>query len=174
MAALLLEGNWTVAAVAEQFQVDAKTVRKQRDRFPAERPDGLQDRSSRPRASPNATPPAKRAEVADLRRRRRWGADHIAAEAGLAASAVQSILRSEGLGRLDRGDRATAKDPIVRYVRDRPGELAHVDVTKLAAIPDKGGHRTRGRGYPGQHTRRRVGYRFIHTSPRRPQPPRVL
>jgi len=35
---LLLEGNWTVAAAAAQFQVDAKTVRKQRDRFLARGP----------------------------------------------------------------------------------------------------------------------------------------
>jgi len=73
-------------------------------------------------------------------------------------------LCSEGLGRLDRGDRATAKDPIVRYVRDRPGKLVHVDVRKLAAVPDGGGHRIRGRGYPGQHARRRVGCRFIQSA----------
>ena len=46
--ALLVDG-WPVAAVAERFQVDPKTVRKWRDRFVAEGPDGLWDRSSRPR-----------------------------------------------------------------------------------------------------------------------------
>jgi len=51
-----------------------------------------------------------------------------------------------------------------RYVRQRPGELVHTDVKKLAAIPDRGGHRTRGRGYPNQHARRRVCCRFIHSA----------
>lgn len=34
----------------------------------------------------------------------------------------------------------------VRYERDRPGELVHVDVKKVARVPDGGGHRARGRG----------------------------
>jgi len=78
----------------------------------------------------------QRAEVLVLRRARRWGAAHIAYETGLAASTVQRILVAHGMGRLDREDRAT--EPVVRE-RDRPGELVHVDVKKLAAIPDGGG-----------------------------------
>lgn len=34
----------------------------------------------------------------------------------------------------------------VRHERDRPGELIHVDVKKVARIPDDGGHRALGRG----------------------------
>ena len=34
----------------------------------------------------------------------------------------------------------------VRYERERPGELLHVDVKKVARIPDGGGHRALGRG----------------------------
>jgi hypothetical protein len=98
--------------------------------------------------------------VIRLRRRYRWGADHIAHETGLAASTVQSILRAEGLGRLDRGDRATTTKAI-RYQRDRPGELVHVDIKKLAAIPDGGGWRHHGRG---QVPRRSVGYRYLHSA----------
>jgi len=45
-------------------------------------------------------------------------------------------LNREGLGSLDRGDRAAAPRPAVRrYQRERPGELMHVDVKKLAGIP---------------------------------------
>lgn len=65
--ALLVDG-WPVAAVAERFQVDPKTVRKWRDRFVAEGPDGLWDRSSRPRTSPGRTPGGVRAAVVELRR----------------------------------------------------------------------------------------------------------
>ena len=36
MVACVLEDGWTIEATAERFQVDAKTVRKWRDRFIAE------------------------------------------------------------------------------------------------------------------------------------------
>ena len=101
-----------------------------------------------------------------MRRKRRWGADHIAFEVGLAASTVQGILNAAGVGRLDRGDRATNTEPIRRYQRETPGELIHVDIKKLAGIPDGGGWRTRGRGYPSEKStkRRRAGYRYIHSA----------
>ena len=52
-----------------------------------------------------------------------------------------------------------------RYERDNPGDLIHVDVKKLAGIPDGGGWRTRGRGYEGEGSvTRRAGYRYIHTA----------
>ena len=122
--------GWSVEATADRFQVDAKTVRKWRDRFRAEGEPGLWDRSSRPHTSPNRTPRARRRECVRLRRKRRWGADHIGHAVGLAPSTVRSILNAEGLGRLDHGDRASDKP--VRYQRDRPGELIHVDIKKLA------------------------------------------
>jgi transposase InsO family protein len=151
---------------AERFQVDAKTVRKWRDRFLAEGLAGLRDRSSRPKRSPNRTPRSHRRRVVRLRKRHRWGADRIGFEVGLAASTVQSILRAAGLGRLDRGDRATAsKLPPQRYQRERPGELVHVDIKKLAAIRDGGGWRMHGRGAAnGTGTHSGVGYRYLHTA----------
>jgi transposase InsO family protein len=103
--------------------------------------------------------------VLHLRNKRRWGADHIAFEVGLAASTVQKILNSAGVGRLDRGDRATRGEPVRRYQRQRPGELIHVDIKKLAGIPDGGGWRTRGRGYQGEGAKARmVGYRYLHSA----------
>jgi len=61
---LLLEGNWTVAAAA-QFQVDAKTVRERRDRFPAE---GAEDRT------PDAATTAHRRAARPVPRPRAWRA----------------------------------------------------------------------------------------------------
>ena len=141
MVACVLDRCWSVAATAERFQVDAKTVRKWRDRFLAEGDAGLWDRSSWPRRSPNRTPEAQRRRVLQLRRKRRWGAAHIGFEVGLAASTVQAILNASGVGRLDQGDRAThtPKLPAQRYQRERPGELIHVDVKKLGGIPSGGG-----------------------------------
>lgn len=166
MVACVLERRWTIEATAERFQVDAKTVRKWRDRFLTEGQGGLQDRSSRPKRSPNRTPAARRKWVIQLRRERRWGADHIAHEVRIAASTVQSILRAEGLGRLDRGDRASGSAPRPqRYERSRPGELIHIDIKKIAAVPTGGGWRAHGRGSGHRNsTRPRPGYRYIHTA----------
>ncbi len=160
MVACVLERGWTIEATAERFQVDAKTVRKWRDRYLAEGPDGLGDRSSRPHRCPTRTRCSLERRVLKLRRQRRWGAAHIGAEVGLAASTVTRILRDAGLGRLDHGDRASAPAPR-RYQRQRPGELIHVDVKKLAAIPDGGGWRAHGRG---GGTRGGAGYRYLHTA----------
>ncbi len=166
MVGCVLEQGWSVTVTAERFQVDAKTVRKWRDRFLAEGVCGLLDRSSRPHHSPNRTRRRLRRRVIRLRKQRRWGADHIGFEVGLAASTVHNILCGAGLGRLDRGDRATNKPPPRRYQRDTPGELIHVDIKKLAGIPDGGGWRTRGRGYYGEKSTRSryAGYRYIHTA----------
>ena len=46
MVGCVLERGWTVTVTTERFQVDAKTVRKWRDRFLAEGDAGLLDRSS--------------------------------------------------------------------------------------------------------------------------------
>lgn len=157
--------GWSVAAAAERFQVDPKTVRKWRDRFLAEGERGLRDRSSRPRRSPNRTPKRTRDQVLELRRARRWGAARIGYEVGLAASTVQAILNRAGMGRLDHGDRATSTRVVQRYQREHPGELIHVDVKKLAGIPPGGGWRTRGRGYEGEGAKTRmVGYRYLHSA----------
>jgi transposase InsO family protein len=167
MVACVIEQGWTIEATAERFQIDAKTVRKWRDRFLAEGQAGLVDRSSRPRRSPTKTRPALERQVLRLRRQRRWGADRIAHHVELAPSTVQRILNDHGVGRLDVGDRATAaaaRGPIQRYEWERPGDMAHVDVKKLAAIPAGGGWRQHGRGNAPTSRRSTVGYRYIHTA----------
>jgi transposase InsO family protein len=164
MVECVLEHHWTIEMTAERFQVDAKTVRKWRDRFCAEGIAGLRDRSSRPRRSPNRTRRSVHRQVLRLRRKRRWGADRIAFEVGIAASTVQRILRAEGCARLDRGDRATDRTPPCRYERDRPGELIHVDVKKLAAIPTGGGWWMHGRGRAPSGEHAYVGYRYLHSA----------
>jgi transposase InsO family protein len=164
MVDCVLVRKWTVEATAERFQVDAKTVRKWRDRFLTEGETGLRDRSSRPYSSPNRTPRAVRRTVIQLRKKRRKGAAWIGHRVGLAASTVQGILNRAGLGRLDRGDRATSRERIRRYQREHPGELIHVDIKKLAAIPDGGGWRMHGRGRDGHGGRSGAGYVYLHSA----------
>ena len=163
MVRLVAEDGWSVTAAAQRFQVDPKTVRKWRGRYEAEGRAGLEDRSSRPRRSPNRTPEPLRRQVIELRRRHRRGAGFIAHQLDMNASTVHKILNSAGMGRLDRGDRSTGPPPApLRYERETPGELVHVDVKKLAAIPDGGGWRVHGRGNAGP--RQRPGWRYIHTA----------
>ncbi len=164
MVDCVLVRGWTVAATAERFQVDAKTVRKWRDRFLAEGEAGLFDRSSRPRSSPNRTPRAVCRRVIRLRKTRRKGAAWIGHQVGLAASTVQAILNRAGLGRLDRGDRATNSEPVRRYQREHPGELIHVDIKKLAAIPPGGGWRMHGRGNDAHGGYSGAGYVYLHSA----------
>jgi transposase len=161
MAVLVVEGGWSVAATAERFQVDPKTVRKWVARSRAEGEPGLEDSSSRPHRSPNRTPRRLRRRVCLLRRRRRWGPARIGAVTGLSAATVRSILCRAGLNRLDCGDGANTAEPAHRYQRERAGELVHIDVKKLAAIPDGGGWRAWG--IPGR-SRLRVGYRYLHSA----------
>ena len=74
-------------------------------------------------------------------------------------STIGDVLRRHGLSRLRDRDRPTGIP--IRYVRERPGELVHVDVKKLGRIPDGGGHRVHGRaGTPRAH----AGYDYVHVA----------
>ena len=67
------------------------------------------------------------------------------------ARTVSRILRRHEVPRLRRCDPMTgeviraSKTTAVRYERDRPGELVHMDVKKIGRIPDGGGWRAHGR-----------------------------
>ena len=75
----------------------------------------------------------------------------LAAETGVPARTRARIVARHSLPRLADIDRVTGevrrRGPVtaVRYERERPGELVHVDVKKVARIPDGGGHRALGR-----------------------------
>ena len=103
MVRCVTDCGWSVTATAERFQVDAKTVRKWRDRWLVDGDEGLRDRSSRPHTSPNRTRRQVRRKVLWLRRKHRWGADHIAFEVGLRRA--PDLLGRRGLVPAPRGQR---------------------------------------------------------------------
>ena len=76
-------------------------------------------------------------------RRHRQGPHRLAFRLGMARSTIYGILRRHHMSRLAHTDRASGV--VVRYQRERPGELVHIDVKKLGRIPDGGGHRAHGR-----------------------------
>src|SRR6266511_1980810 len=104
------------------------------------RGEGLGDRSSRPRRSPRRTAAAVEQAVLRARRELRLGPHPLGWALGLAASTVYAILRRHGCSRLKP---RVPREAVVRYERERPGELLHVDVKKLGRIIAPG-HRVTG------------------------------
>jgi transposase InsO family protein/transposase-like protein len=151
--------NWSVPRAAESMGVSRMTAYKWLRRFDEGGPEALEDRSSRPHDSPLTTPPDVAAAVLGLRHSKRWGPHRIGPAVGLARSTVYAVLRRAGESRLSDGDRSTGVR--IRYVRDHPGELVHIDVKKLGRIPDGGGHAILGN--PAR-VRRGGGWEFMHVS----------
>lgn len=149
-----LADGWPIAAVAAAFGVDARTVRKWRDRHATAGDAGLADRSSRPHHSPTRLAGSVEAEIEALRRRRLSG-PAIARQLGRPVATIGVVLRRRGLGRLEALD---PKPAVIRYQRDRPGELIHIDIKKLGRI-DGIGHRISG-DRRGQ--KRGTGWEFLH------------
>jgi transposase InsO family protein len=63
------------------------------------------------------------------------------------------------VSRLVHADRLTGAP--VRYVRERPGELLHVDVKRLGRVPPGGGHRILGEG---ARNRLGLGHDYLHVA----------
>jgi transposase InsO family protein len=111
---------------------------------------------------PNKTTAEVEARVCELRRAWRRGPHLLAGRLGMSPSTVHAVLVRHGLSRLSRLDRVTGD--IIRYERDHPGELIHVDVKKLGRIPDGGGWRVHGRGAGRPASKRGRGYDYLHVA----------
>jgi transposase InsO family protein len=157
--------GWTQAQVAEAQGVSRSTVAKWCKRFKAEGDGGLCDRSSRPNHTPHALTEDIVGAICRLRRELGAGPHRIAWELSMHASTVYGVLRRAGLSVLARLDRTTRS--VIRYERDRPGELVHLDIKKLARIPTGGGKRMD----PGwkeaktaRHTSQGGGHDYLHVA----------
>jgi transposase InsO family protein len=165
MVRLVIEHGLSIAEAAERFQVSEKTCRKWLSRWLAEGPDGLRDRSSAPKTVANKTPADRVEAIAALRRLRFTGAQ-IAEVFEMALSTVSGLLLELGMGKLGRLGLA----PAVRYERERPGELIHIDVKKLGRIVGGAGKRvTAGKPHYNRtftdkagRRQRTVGWDFVH------------
>ena len=164
--------GWKQAHIAAAMGVSRKCVSTWIKRHAEEGAAGLQDRSSRPHRSPARTASQVEQEVLRLRRLHRRGQDWIGPELGVAARTVGRILRRHMVPRLRDCDPLTgeliraSKATGLRYERDRPGELVHMDVKKLGKIPDGGGWRAHG-GTTSSHQSRTdktpIGYDYVHS-----------
>jgi transposase InsO family protein len=151
--------------------VSRKCVKTWLDRYAAEGEAGLRDRSSRPHRSPRRTSVEVEQQIVALRRRERRGPAWIGAELGVPPRTVSRVLARNGVPRLAVLDPITgevikaSKTTAIRYEKDRPGELVHMDVKKLGRIPDGGGWRAHGRAATNadKHHRPKVGFDYVHS-----------
>ncbi|MGY0540130.1 IS481 family transposase [Nocardioides sp. YJ-D4] len=161
------QAGWKQAHIAAAMGISRKCVRTWIDRYAAEGEPGLVTRSSRPHATPTRTSEEIEQKVLKVRAKQRCGQDVLGPQVGVPPRTVARILRRHGVPYLRECDPMTgeiirsSKQTAVRYERDRPGELVHVDVKKVAKIPDGGGWRAHGRS---EEVRGRgIGYDFIHS-----------
>jgi transposase InsO family protein len=135
---VVVEG-WTLVAAAKAAGVSVRCARKWVSRYREEGERGLADRSSAPGRVWNRTASDRVEAIAKLRRLR-FTAAEIAETLGMALSTVSGILTGLGLGRLGR----LGLEQPVRYERQRPGELVHIDVKRLGRIQGGAGKRVTG------------------------------
>jgi transposase InsO family protein len=117
---------------------------------------GLQDRSSRPHRSPQLTS-SQRSELVLRLRRCRLTAQEIASKLQMPRSTVSAVLKRHGVARLRDLE---PPPPIVRYEHERPGDLLHLDVKRLARIRGVG-HRITG---DRRHRFRGAGWECVHVA----------
>ena len=142
------------------------------DRYAAEGEAGLETRSSRPHTMPTRTSGEIEQKVLPARAEHRCGQDVLGPKVGVPPRTVARILRRHGVpypqecdpmtGEVIRSSKTTA----VRYERERPGELVHMDVKKLGRIPDGGGWRARGETRDSHQSRTDktpIGYDYVHS-----------
>ena len=146
----------TPRSISGAVGVSPASIYKWLRRFKAAGIAGLAGRSSRPRQLRAPTLRAKTDQVEVLRRYRMpmW---KIALQTGLSRSTVARVCKRLGLSRLKALD---PKPAIVRYEKDKPGDMIHIDIKKPGRI-DGVGHRITG-DRTGQSNKRGTGWEYLH------------
>jgi transposase InsO family protein len=156
MVRRIAEHGWKVADAAAAAGLSVRRTYHWLGRYRAGGERMLCDRSSTPARYRAAVPAAHVIEIERLRRQRMTG-PQIARQLAMPRSTIGAVLRRLGLGRLSRLD---PKPPAIRYERQRPGELIHLDTKKLGRI-DGIGHRITGY-HTGVNRNRGIGWDVLH------------
>ena len=116
-------GGWGLAAAAIAAGISERQSCRWLARYRSGGVAALADRSSAPRCCKHRIGTERVGEIEVLRRQRMSG-PAIARQLSMPVSTVGAILRRLGLGKLA----ALAPKPVViRYERERPGELIHLE-----------------------------------------------
>jgi transposase InsO family protein len=156
IVAKVVEQGMTPEQSADCSGVHRSTVYRLLARFADGGWEALKERPSTPRRQPRRLPAEVEAEIVAVRRRTSAGPQVIGAIVDRAASTVGKVLRRAGESRLPKPER----DPVVRYERERPGELVHVDTKRLGCFWAVG-KRILGDGVKRS---RRVGWQHLHVA----------
>ena len=146
--------NQPVSVVASGFGISARTAYKWQKRYREGGVEALSDASSRPMRCRNRLCSQDAEQILDLRKNRLTG-DVISSRMKVSRSSVFRVLKRAGLSRLRSLE---VKEPVIRYAWEKPGQMLHIDVKKLARI-DGIGHRFVGRE---NAKRRRAGWEYLH------------
>ena len=88
LARLIVDQGWPIPRAAERYDVSWRTAKKWADRFRAEGPAGMADRSSRPHRQPNRTPVPVVRRILHLRWKHRLVPVEIGDRLGMPSSTV--------------------------------------------------------------------------------------
>ena len=152
--------GWTITKAADAAGISRQTGSKWLGRFRREGEAGLADRSSAVRHQARAHPASLVEAVCARRLELRAGPHVLAWDVGIPRSTIYAFLRRASLNRLDRLE---PRPPVVRYERERPGELVHLDTKKLGRIPPGGGLPA-DRRESGYHKPGRIGWDLVHVA----------
>ena len=163
--------HWPVAHAAKAMGISRQCAYRWVRRWHVEGEAGLADRSSRPHGSPARTPAAVEQSIVDDRVEHRRGPAWIAGRQPVCPRTVSRVLRRHQLPALALLDPITGEvirastTTAVRYEKDHPGELVHMDVKKIGKMPDGGGWRARGRAATAEHRHKtvKIGYDYVHS-----------
>jgi transposase InsO family protein len=163
--------GWPKAHIAKAMGISRKCVTTWVARYETEGEAGLLDRSSRPHHCASQTSVEVEEAIVVMRRAERRGQDWIGPELGVPARTVSRVLRRHGVPYLRDCDPLTgevikaSKTTAMRYERERPGELVHVDVKKIGKIPVGGGWKAHGRqmGSTAARKKAKIGYDYVHS-----------
>jgi transposase InsO family protein len=146
----------SVGAVARAHGVNRATAYRWWSRYRAEGWTGLRDRPCTPHRQPRRLSPGLESIVVAARTHSGDGPLTLAAKLGLAASTVGKVLRRHGCSRRPPPPRPEA----VRYERERPGELLHVDIKKLGRFWQAGKRILQD----GVSRSPRAGWQYLHVA----------
>lgn len=146
--------GWRQQDIADSLGISRRTVCKWLKRWRDEGNGGLQNRSSRPQRSPRKLAQGCEIAILQMRRTFRMTAREIAKALNFARSTVSHILKYYGWNRLEN---LNHKEPVIRYERENPGDLIHIDIKKLGKI-DGVGHRIHGDRKKGKGK----GWEYLH------------
>lgn len=115
----------------------------------------LADRPSVPKRQPRRLSSELEQRILAARAYAHAGPLIVAGQLGLPASTVWKVLRRYGVSRLPR----PVRGPVVRYERERPGELLHVDIKRLGRFWTVG---KRVLGDQVGNLSRHAGWQYVH------------